>query len=232
MDTTNVKLIDLGLPSGTLWADRNIGADSPEDTGLYFQWGDTQGYTAGQCGTGKEQKAFDWNNYKYGTSRSNLAKYNTTDGKTQLDPEDDAAKVNMGSKYSMPTKGQFIELFSNTTQKLVLSDGTEILPKEGSDFVADGYFDWAQFTLGDRTIKGMKVIGSNGNELFFPASGLLADGSARGVGAEGLLWSASRYRYRAGITWNLLFGAGAAGMIYVGDRCLGLPIRAVANNAV
>ena len=39
MDTTNVKLIDLGLPSGTLWADRNIGAKSPTDAGLYFQWG-------------------------------------------------------------------------------------------------------------------------------------------------------------------------------------------------
>lgn len=46
------KAIDLGLPSGILWADRNIGAATPEDSGLYFQWGDTQGYTAEQVGNG------------------------------------------------------------------------------------------------------------------------------------------------------------------------------------
>lgn len=37
------KMVDLGLPSGLKWADRNIGATSPEDYGLYFQWGDTVG---------------------------------------------------------------------------------------------------------------------------------------------------------------------------------------------
>lgn len=50
------KAIDLGLPSGILWADRNIGAATPEDSGLYFQWGDTQGYTAEQVGNGEGLK--------------------------------------------------------------------------------------------------------------------------------------------------------------------------------
>lgn len=46
------KTIDLGLPSSLLWVDRNIGASSPEESGLYFHWGDTQGYTAEQVGDG------------------------------------------------------------------------------------------------------------------------------------------------------------------------------------
>lgn len=50
------NMVDLGLPSGLLWADRNIGAASPEDAGLYFQWGDTVGYTAEQVANG--EKAF------------------------------------------------------------------------------------------------------------------------------------------------------------------------------
>ena len=59
-------MVDLGLPSGLLWADRNIGASSPEDYGLYFQWGDTVGYTADQVG---KDKVFDYSDY-----------FDTTDG--------------------------------------------------------------------------------------------------------------------------------------------------------
>ena len=51
--------VDLGLPSGLLWADRNVGAESPEDPGLYFQWGDTVGYTAEQVANG--EKSFSSN---------------------------------------------------------------------------------------------------------------------------------------------------------------------------
>ena len=35
----NHEYVDLGLPSGTLWATRNVGADKPEDIGDYFAWG-------------------------------------------------------------------------------------------------------------------------------------------------------------------------------------------------
>lgn len=231
MDTTNVKLIDLGLPSGTLWADRNIGADSPEDAGLYFQWGDTQGWRADQCSTGEGEKAFTWDDYKFDIN-NNLSKYNTTDGKLKLDPEDDAAVKLIGGDFHMPTKEQFIELFGYTTQKLILSDGTEILPKEGSDFAANGYFNWSQFDLGDRTVKGMKVIGNNGNELFFPASGFLVDGSAQYVGAEGNFWSASRSEGNAGNAWNLGFNSDGAEVSSNGGRCGGLPVRGAVGGGV
>ena len=60
--------VDLGLPSGTLWATMNVGASKPSDYGQYFQWGDTQGYTADQIGTseGKKEFASDWSDYKWG----------------------------------------------------------------------------------------------------------------------------------------------------------------------
>ena len=53
------EYVDLGLPSGTLWAKCNVGAETETDYGLYFQWGDTQGYTADQIGTGNGQKPFN-----------------------------------------------------------------------------------------------------------------------------------------------------------------------------
>ena len=57
--------IDLGLPSGTKWAAQNVGASKPSEYGLYFQWGDTVGYTADQVGTGNGQKEFTWSDYKW-----------------------------------------------------------------------------------------------------------------------------------------------------------------------
>ena len=63
---SSYTMVDLGLPSGLKWADRNIGASSPEDYGLYFQWGDTVGYTADQVG---KDKVFDYSDY-----------FDTTDG--------------------------------------------------------------------------------------------------------------------------------------------------------
>ena len=94
--------VDLGLPSGTLWATCNVGASKASDYGLYFQWGDTQGYTAGQVGYGEGQKKFadDWNDYKFGAS-PNFTKYTST-GAT-LDLEDDAANASMGGDWHMPT---------------------------------------------------------------------------------------------------------------------------------
>ena len=57
MEDFKYQLIDLGLPSGTLWMDMNIGASSPEDAGLYFAWGETQGYIADEVG---KTKQFNW----------------------------------------------------------------------------------------------------------------------------------------------------------------------------
>ena len=112
----NYQLIDLGLPSGTLWMDRNVGANSPEDAGLYFAWGETTGYTADEVG---KTKQFSWDVYKFGNS---LTKYNTTDGLTTLETTDDAVLQNV-HKYSMPTKEQLQELIDGTTSTWTTQNG-------------------------------------------------------------------------------------------------------------
>lgn len=230
MDTANVKLIDLGLSSGTLWADRNIGAKSPEDAGLYFQWGDTQGYTDKQCGTGEGQKAFVWNDYKHGVFKR-ITKYNKTDNKTELDPEDDAATVNMGTKYSMPTKEQFIELFKETTPQLILSDNTKVnayIPNFASEITL---IVWKKsVNLNESIMKGIKFISKTDatKELFFPASGLLADGAIRCMNTEGFAWTASRGKERSGaccLNFYLDYITLSGNFLRYG----GMPVRAVVN---
>lgn len=102
--------VDLNLPSGTLWAKCNIGANSPTEHGKYFAWGETVGYYD------NEEHDFGWNTYKYG---SDLTKYNATDGKTTLDLEDDAVHVNMGGDWHIPTQAQIEELLNETNNRWV-----------------------------------------------------------------------------------------------------------------
>ena len=97
--------VDLGLPSGLLWATCNVGANNPQDYGDYFAWGET---------TPKD--FYSWSNYKYCRGYEQLTKYCTmsdygyngyTDNLTTLLPEDDAATVNWGDGWRMPTKEEF-----------------------------------------------------------------------------------------------------------------------------
>ncbi|MBQ7424154.1 MAG: hypothetical protein IJV19_05385 [Prevotella sp.] len=118
--------VDLGLPSGTIWATTNVGATKAEDYGLYFAWGETIGHSlnANNC--------FEWENYKWCNGNSsfiqltkycNISGYGTIDNKTILDLEDDAAYVNWGDKWHMPTIEQVEELIRNTTQEwITISD--------------------------------------------------------------------------------------------------------------
>ena len=110
------KMVDLGLTSGTLWMDRNVGASSPEDAGLYFAWGETIGYTADEVG---KTKQFSWDDYKFGSTPT---KYNSTDGLTTLETTDDAVLQNV-HKYSMPTKEQIQELIDGTTSTWTSQNG-------------------------------------------------------------------------------------------------------------
>ena len=111
------EYVDLGLPSGLLWAKKNIGAETEEDAGLYFQWGDTVGYTAEQVGTGEGKKTFDATDYKYinidGTTLT-ITKYNSEDNKISLDVSDDAARTILGDTWRIPTKEEYEELIANT----------------------------------------------------------------------------------------------------------------------
>ena len=108
-DTSNVtnthnghEFVDLGLPSGTLWATCNVGATSPEQAGLYFAFGETTGFTAEQVESG--ERAFDDESYTAPSASGNLTL------------EQDAVRVNLGGEWRMPTKAECQELIDNTTQ--------------------------------------------------------------------------------------------------------------------
>ena len=108
-DTNGYSYVDLELPSGALWAAMNVGASKPSDYGLFFQWGDTVGYTEDQVG---KDKLFNWNDYKW-----------SINGTIALELEDDAAHVNMGGDWHMPTNDQVDELFGGTDYKFTTLDG-------------------------------------------------------------------------------------------------------------
>lgn len=234
------KAVDLGLPSGILWADRNIGASSPEDSGLYFQWGDTQGYTADQCGSGEGQKAFTWDDYKFGTE-SNLTKYNDTDGKTVLDSEDDAVSVT-SVKFRMPTEAEMEELWALPKKWVVASradvndswgepeefDSMEAANIQENDMKFDDYGNLIQ----DESLKkflGVKFIGMNGNSIFVPAAGACGYSVSVGCNNEGQLWSSSQ-SIRA--SEAKIGGFDVSGNWGVGnaDRHLGFRVRGVTTS--
>ena len=106
------EAVDLGLPSGTKWANKNIGACEPIDNGLYFAWGEVEGYEKGDTSITDDLAHYKW----YNTSTSAYTKYaKAVDNKYALDLSDDAAYINMGSNWKMPTYEQCQELISNTT---------------------------------------------------------------------------------------------------------------------
>ena len=94
------KFVDLGLPSGTLWATRNVGARTPKDKGLYFAWGETEGYSADQVEN--VVRNFYSSEYEAGSAASIS---------TDLTLEQDAAHAYMGGNWRMPTKDEWKELF-------------------------------------------------------------------------------------------------------------------------
>ena len=108
----NEVYVDLGLPSGTLWAKCNLGAKAETDFGKFFQWGDTQGYE------GVDEHQFSWEDYKFGNYDS-LTKYNNTDGLTLLETSDDPVFAATSGQASMPTKAQLEELVNNTNHEWV-----------------------------------------------------------------------------------------------------------------
>lgn len=117
--TDPMEYVDLALPSGTKWASCNVGAQVPEDIGDYYQWGalkpidrtidwtDQLAYSfyANPC------KSYDENAIIF----FHYNKYNETDGKSVLDPEDDVATQLYGEGWQIPSREQNKELYTNTT---------------------------------------------------------------------------------------------------------------------
>lgn len=103
------EAIDLGLPSGTKWANMNVGAESPEGYGYYYAWGEI---------VPNKASAYTRQNYRFcpGNDEDEYTKYNSTDKKMTLDLTDDVANVVMGGEWHMPTSAQCAELLDNTTR--------------------------------------------------------------------------------------------------------------------
>ena len=156
INSNGYEYVDLGLPSHTLWATCNVGASNPSDYGQYFQWGDTVGYTAEQVGTGEGQKEFDLPDYKWYSND----KY---DSGAKLELEDDAAHVNMGGDWHMPTDEQCEELSDNTTSAWTISDNVS-----GVTFTS-------------------KKDGSK--SIFIPAAGSANNGKVSDIGIQGNVWA-------------------------------------------
>lgn len=182
--------VDLGLPSGLLWAQANVGTGLEYKYGNYFAWGETE-----------DKNDYSRDTYKWGNF-DNLSKYNSLDGKTTLDPEDDAATVNWGAPCRMPSVSEFQEL----------CDQCE--------------WTWLKNYYG---ASGYLVTGPNGNTIFLPAAGYRSDEDIDREGSLVRYWSRSllgRYPYCAYYIWadnDEILPAG------YNNRDIGLPVRPVAE---
>lgn len=144
-DNNGHRFVDLGLPSGTLWATCNVGASTPEAAGDHFAWGETE-----------TKDDYTWATYKWcdgdecNNSNKTLTKYclragyGKPDGKVNLELDDDVAHVKWGGDWHMPTTEQFQELMDNCSyERIEMSDGR------------DGY----------------QFVGPNGNSIILPYAG-------------------------------------------------------------
>ena len=154
--------VDLGLPSGTMWATCNIGAESSDQYGNYFAWGET---------TPKD--TYNWSTYKYSNGDYNLlTKYCSqsdfgfngfTDDLVTLQPSDDAATANWGEGWSTPTYNQWVELLRKCSHSWTTING----------------------------VKGCLFTARNGNSIFLPAGGSRYDEESRNNNDAGSYWSSS-----------------------------------------
>ena len=126
--------VDLGLPSGTLWAATNIGAEEPEDYGNYYAWGELA-----------TKSDYSWSTYRFGSS-SPFSKYDT-DGKTELELVDDVVRSEMGGDWHMPSNENLHELMLYTTNEWTTVGGingrrfTSTVNGNSIFIPAAGYYD-------------------------------------------------------------------------------------------
>ena len=163
--------VDLGLPSGTLWATCNVGASSPEQYGNYYAWGETS-----------TKSTFTYENYKFHeqtvinthqvwkTTKYCLFSVNgsVVDNRTVLEATDDAATCNWGSEWQMPSMAQLQELYngSYTTVESTSQNG----------------------------VRGKKITSkSNGKSIFLPSAGYKSSSNNYSVGLYGYYWSRTLY---------------------------------------
>lgn len=172
------EYVDLGLPSGTLWATCNVGAENPEDYGDYFAWGETE-----------PKDKYSWSTYKWCNGSSDtMTKYCTSssygmvDNKTVLDPEDDVAHVQWGGNWRMPTTDEQNELRTECN------------------------WTWTQVN-GVNGYKVSSKQQGNTNYLFLPAAGYRNYSSPYFVGSVGYYWFSSLFARGSSDAYRVNFGS-------------------------
>ena len=224
------EYVDLGLPSGTLWAKMNVGAESETDYGLYFAWGETEGYADAST------KAFSWSDYKWTENDGDtMSKYNATDGLTHLELADDAAAVNMGGDWHIPNRAQCIELFKETKNGFVTNAGAF------TQYAWDDSNGYSSPTQTTATIDNWNTAGyfffkntytsvtdaiTAEDYLFFPAAGSCEDGEVYDVGNYGSVWASALGSEDVEGAWIFGFASGRAG-VHGSGRCFGQSVRGV-----
>ena len=147
------RYVDLGLPSGLLWAECNVGADTPEAYGDHFAWGEVS-----------PKQVYSWKTYAYGRSDGHLTKYCTdgdcgvVDNLTTLKPCDDAATVILGKGARMPTASEWQELLDNCRSEWTQQNGVY-----GRRFTGPNGKSLFLPAAGYRFGSGLSYAGSYGN---------------------------------------------------------------------
>ncbi len=166
---SNSDVVDLGLSSGNLWASCNLGADSPEQDGGYYAWGETS-----------TKDNYTWDTYQYGSSATTLTKYCTkaangnngfTDALNTLEVGDDAAAANLGIGWVMPTNSEWQELYD------------QCYWEQTSDYNGTGVAGFIVYKSVDKTLDKQQTKGSDhvytlaAAHIFLPFAGSV-NGSA------------------------------------------------------
>jgi uncharacterized protein YjdB len=188
-----LEAVDLGL--SVKWANKNVGSDRPENVGDYISWGETA-----------PKENYAWDTYKWGQSTSHLTKYvwratfGTVDNRNVLLPDDDAATVNLGGKWRLPTQKEAQELISQCTYVEKNLNG----------------------------ISGYEFTGKNGKTLFFPITCMMIGSGLADESETSALFWLKDLNVSNNNSWGASFGCHATNrFIAWTNRYVGLTVRAV-----
>ena len=188
------EYVDLGVTyngNKLLFAKCNVGASTETGYGNYYAWGETT-----------TKSDYSWSTYRWGTSDA-LTKYNSTDQKVTLDPEDDPVRVNMGGQWRSPADAELQALLSQTTNAWV------------TDYNGSG-------------VNGCVFTGTNGNTMFVPAAGYRSGMSFFLVGSYVRWWSSS-FDGVGSVDGRGLYFKGSDCYMYSGYRYNGFSARGVVS---
>lgn len=191
--------VDLGLPSGTLWATCNLGATLPLEAGNHYAWGELS----------TKNQVYNWTTYRYCNRSSNtLTKYCSnssygnngfTDALNTLEASDDAATANWGSVWRMPTNTEFDELNTNCTVIWTTQNG----------------------------MPGNMYVGPNGNSIFLPCAEPYNENDMVNPNVA-YYWSSSLCTNRPTGAWGLVGDYENSSLVVI-SRSWGLAVRPVCH---